>query len=131
MKIVELVWGMRRIPFFRSWAIFMMLASSCAISGGKSQDPTGLWGQQEQGQPWLKLFKEGKVAGSDGCNNLMSTWSQEAEKISFSAMASTMMYCHGVDTWLSTADHATIQDGSLLVFDANDQQIGTLPRGER
>ncbi|WP_279402697.1 META domain-containing protein [Arthrobacter sp. JCM 19049] len=109
----------------------MMLASSCANSGGKPEDPTGLWGQQEQGQPWLELSNEGKVAGSDGCNNLMSTWSQEAEKISFSAMASTMMYCRGVDTWLSTADHATIQDGSLLVFDANDQQIGTLPRGAR
>ncbi|WP_396278283.1 META domain-containing protein [Glutamicibacter creatinolyticus] len=71
------------------------------------------------------------MAGGDGCNNLMSPWSQQAEKISFSAMASTMMYCRGVDTWLSTADHATIQDGSLRVYEANDQQIGTLPRGAR
>lgn len=105
-----------------------MLVSACGSPEREPEDAAGLWGSQEQGQPWLELSAQGKLAGSDGCNNLMSNWSQEAEKISFTPIASTMMYCHGVHTWLAAADHATIEDGTLLVFDATDQQIGTLKR---
>ncbi len=61
----------------------------------------GQWGGEEPGQPSLVLWAGGRVSGSDGCNRLMGSWRAEGDGYLFSQMASTMMYCQGVDTWLS------------------------------
>ena len=93
------------------------------------QDPAGLWGSKEQGQPWLELSADGKVAGSDGCNRITGTWS-ESEELEFGALASTKMYCEGVDDWLSRAATAKLEEGNkMLVLDANGEELGTLTYG--
>ncbi|MGX1748823.1 META domain-containing protein [Glutamicibacter protophormiae] len=86
----------------------------------------GQWGGEEPGQPSLVLWAGGRVSGSDGCNRLMGSWRAEGDGYLFSQMASTMMYCQGVDTWLSRLASAREADGQLIVCDAGGLEIGRL-----
>lgn len=88
----------------------------------------GTWGTDEPGQPHLKLDADGTVTGTDGCNRLMGKWTLGEGVIHFQQMVSTMMYCEGVDTWLSGAASAKVHGDSLLVFDRGGVEIGTLHR---
>ena len=87
----------------------------------------GTWGTPDtEGQPYLDLSKDGSVAGSDGCNRLVGTWKENAAAIEFGPLASTMMACEGVDTWLSGAIGAVISGSTMTITDAGDKTIGTL-----
>lgn len=86
------------------------------------------WGSDDPGQPHLKLDADGTVTGTDGCNRLMGKWTLEEDTICFQQMVSTMMYCEGVDTWLSGAVSAKVHGESLRVFDRGGVEIGTLQR---
>ncbi|MGP5723361.1 META domain-containing protein [Corynebacterium casei] len=88
----------------------------------------GAWGTDEPGQPHLQLVADGTVTGTDGCNRLMGKWTLEEDIIHFKQMVSTMMYCEGVDTWLSGAASAKAHGDSLLVFGRGGVEIGTLCR---
>lgn len=64
---------------------------------------------------------ENKVTGNGGCNTLMGTYELgEDNKIIFSKMATTIMFCAGVeneDEFLAvfeTVDHYTLQGDTLL-----------------
>ena len=46
----------------------------------------------------------------------------------FGQLASTMMFCEGVDTWLSQAATATRQGATLTVLNDAGTPIGTLKR---
>lgn len=93
------------------------------------QDPVGFWGSKEQGQPWLELAEDGKVTGNDGCNRLAGSWNA-SEDLQFTALASTKMFCEGVDDWLSRAATAKLEDGNkMLVLDADGKELGTLAYG--
>ena len=88
----------------------------------------GTWGNTQPGQPHLSFAEDGTVAGTDGCNRLMGRWSREQDVITLSQMASTMMYCEGVDMWLTAAATASVHETDLHVFDREGTQIGTLKR---
>ena len=88
----------------------------------------GTWGSTEPGHPHLQLIGDGTVIGTDGCNRLMGKWTLEDGVIHFHQMVSTMMYCEGVDTWLSGAASASRREVTLQVFDRAGMQIGVLPR---
>jgi len=45
-------------------------------------------------------------------------------------MGSTMMYCEGVDTWLTQGTTAVVQGDALVVSDEDGKEIGTLDRKE-
>lgn len=101
-------------------------ASACASSTPAS--PVGIWGVDQQGSPSLTFSQDGSVSGSDGCNRISGSWSQSGSTITTGPMVSTMMYCEGVDTWLSQIDSATMDGDTLTVIDQDGQQIGTLER---
>ncbi|MGO1903299.1 META domain-containing protein [Corynebacterium casei] len=86
----------------------------------------GTWGSTEPGQPHLGLACDGTVVGTDGCNRLMGKWTLEDGVIHFHQMVSTMMYCEGVDTWLSAAASARVHGNALHVYDRAGLEIGTL-----
>lgn len=88
----------------------------------------GTWGTDEPGKPYLQFVADGTVTGTDGCNRLMGKWTLEEGAIHFQQMVSTMMYCEGVDTWLSGAASAKVHGDSLRVFDRGGVEIGTLYR---
>ncbi|MGP5619501.1 META domain-containing protein [Corynebacterium casei] len=88
----------------------------------------GTWGSPEPGQPNLQLVADGTVVGTDGCNRLMGKSTLEVGAIHFHQMVSTLMYCEGVDTWLSGGTSARRLGETLHVFDRAGVQIGVLPR---
>ncbi|PQM75085.1 META domain-containing protein [Corynebacterium sp. J010B-136] len=88
----------------------------------------GTWGSSEPGQPHLVFAEGGAVSGSDGCNRLMGQWTVEDGVITFSQMASTMMYCESVDTWLRGAVTAYVQEDVLHIRDGEGAEIGTLSK---
>ncbi|NUL43683.1 META domain-containing protein [Cellulosimicrobium funkei] len=92
------------------------------------------WGSGAPGQPWLGFEADGRLHGSDGCNRLMGEWTLTEDRVDFSRLVSTMMYCEGVDTWLNGAVSARlVQDACgdrLEVLKAGGQVIGVLPRKE-
>lgn len=88
----------------------------------------GDWGTEARGMPSLTIQDDAKLFGSDGCNRLMSQGSFSGDEFRFGHMASTMMFCQGVDTWLSRASSARLAGGVLVLFDAAGEQIGFLDR---
>lgn len=115
----------RSVTVLAGAVLGLLLVSGCASATAGAE---GTWGREAEREPHLVLAEDGSLAGSDGCNRLLGRWSQEGEEIAFSEIASTMMYCDGVDTWLSGAGSATIDGDTLNVFDADGAQIGTLTR---
>lgn len=94
----------------------------------------GFWGSEKPGQPNLVLAADdafsGTVAGTDGCNRLTGRWRLDDGVVRFTQMASTMMYCEGVDTWLSQAASAEVRGKTMYVFDREGNAIGTLARSD-
>lgn len=93
-------------------------------------DPAGTWGTESEGQPWLNLAADGKISGSDGCNNLIGQWTEENAVVDLGAMGSTQMFCEGVDSWLGNAATATISGDKMTFSDARGDQIGALTRSK-
>ena len=97
--------------------------SSSAVSAA------GTWGTpSSQGKPYLELKTGGALSGSDGCNRLTGTWTQSGDDVTFGHLASTLIACQGVDTWLSKAHSATIKGSTMRVLDDDKQDIGTLTK---
>lgn len=92
------------------------------------QDPAGVWGSQDAGQPYLELGSDGTLTGNDGCNTLSGSWELSDGSVEFDDLASTMMACEGVDTWLSGADRAFLQAGVMTITDDDGTVIGQLSR---
>ena len=130
-----------------------LLFAGCASSGGggggygdePSPEPTetakslttntlvGTWGSTGEQEPNLVFDAEGGLTGSDGCNRLVGSWSMDGDSVVLSDIASTLMACEGVDTWLSGAASASLvagDDDELQIFDSAKKEIGTLERAD-
>lgn len=110
-----------------------MLLAACssgggAASGDAASGPVGTWGPGGTGKAQLVLTEDGKVSGTDGCNQLNGSWTDDAGKVTFGMMASTLMACDGVDTWLSGLNAATVSGSTMTVLDVNGAEIGTLDK---
>ena len=108
-----------------------ILALAFALTGcaASATDVTGTWGEPDvAGQPSLELSAAGEVTGTDGCNRLMGSYEVEGNEVVFGPLASTMMYCEGVDTWMLNAASATVQGDRMTVYNLDGQSIGTLRR---
>jgi len=93
------------------------------------QDPVGTWGDPEAAAtPSLVLEKDGSLTGTDGCNHLTGRWSESDGQVVFADVASTLMACEGVDTWLSGGAYAFLQAGVMSVYAADGLQLGQLAR---
>lgn len=95
-------------------------ADTESVSGTTWGDPTA------KNTPSLTFESDGKVYGTDGCNRLTGGWNEEDGTINFDTLASTMMFCEGVDDWLRLASTAQRNGDVLSVNDADGSQIGTL-----
>ena len=71
---------------------------------------------------------DGRVNGTDGCNRLFGGWSIQGTRITLTDMASTKMYCHDVDEWLSAGAAADVDGDTLRILDSSGTEIGTLRR---
>lgn len=106
--------------------------SACAAAA--STDLVGVWGDPEnEGSPSLEFTAgaddaEGEYSGTDGCNRVGGAYTVSGTTVDLGMMRSTLMFCEGVDTWLSEARTATLEGDALAFLDEDGQQIGTLAR---
>jgi len=105
----------------------VLLLAGCAgtPSGAKV---VGEWGSTASGQPNLNIENDGTFSGSDGCNHLSGQGQIDGNEITFGAIASTMMACQGVDTWLGKAATGNVSGDTMTVLDDKGGTIGTLKR---
>lgn len=106
------------------------VALSAALLQGCSTGTAaaGSWGVDAPGQPQLTLSEDGRVSGTDGCNRIMGSWQETGDSVELSELASTMMACEGVDTWLSGAQRLKVEGDTLHVFSTDGHELGTLER---
>ncbi|MCT9871459.1 META domain-containing protein [Paenarthrobacter aurescens] len=112
-------------------AVSLAFATAAFLAGcaGSGTSPfVGVWGDTgDPKQPSLELKSDGNATGTDGCNRLIGSWKEDGKTITFGGFASSRMACEGVDTWLSNAATAKIQEnGKLAVFGQGGDEIGTL-----
>ena len=92
---------------------------------------TGTWGDATtQGEPSLELGPNGALSGTDGCNQLVGEYTVTGSELVFEQVASTKMFCDGIDTWLATLATASVTDDSMTLFDSSGVEIGSLERSE-
>lgn len=113
---------LKLLPLLGVLAATALAVTSCA---GEAT-PEGTWGEDDG--PQLVLAPEGSLSGTDGCNRLTGSWTQEADSISFTQVATTMMACVDVDTWLSGLDTGVMDGDVLEIYDIDGQKIGELNR---
>lgn len=110
-------------------AIALATLGLAACSPGGSGSVVGTWGDPDAAEtPSLVFEEDGSYHGTDGCNRVMGSWEADGGTVSLGAMASTMMHCEGVDTWLSGGASAKVDGDKLIISDEGDEQIGTLER---
>ncbi|MGF6834834.1 heat shock protein HslJ [Paenarthrobacter sp. TE4293] len=118
---------------FRAVSLAFVAAAVLAGCAGSGTSPfVGVWGDTSDAkQPSLDMKSDGQATGTDGCNRLVGSWKEDGKTITFGGFSSTRMACEGVDTWLSNAATAKIQeDGKLAVFGQDGTQIGILAEGK-
>ena len=113
----------QRIRVLSAAGIVLLALTSCS---GSSVEAVGSWGEDTDGLPQLILDGGGKLSGTDGCNRLAGGWEQDGNVITFGEIATTMMACPDVDTWLMDLDTARIDGEILRVRDATGTEIGSL-----
>lgn len=105
------------------------LAVPLLVSGCTSTpSPVGTWGAEGDGKPQLIIAKDGSLGGTDGCNVLFGSWESVAEGLVFSEVGGTLMYCEGVDTWLSQMQSATIKGDEIHILGQGGEPLGTLTK---
>jgi heat shock protein HslJ len=95
---------------------------------GPQDLPVGQWVESDAPDAaYLTLAADGTVSGSDGCNRLVGGWTVADDgAVEFGALASTLMACEGVETWLGGASTGRIQGGVMTIQDATGEVIGQL-----
>ena len=107
-------------------------ASAMTLSACAPSDPSivlGSWGVPDAaGERWLTFEEGGTFNGSDGCNGMFGEYRVSGDRVELSDVGSTLMFCEGVDTWLSTAARGEVVGDELVLFNGDGTEIGTLPR---
>ncbi|QNE36351.1 META domain-containing protein [Leifsonia shinshuensis] len=111
----------------------LVAVAALALLAGCAGTPSGAalvgtWGSTAASQPNLTIENDGAFSGTDGCNRLTGKGSIDGDTITFGPIASTMMACTGVDEWLGKASSGTAKGSTLVVYDINGSQIGTLDK---
>lgn len=108
-------------------AFVPLLLVGCATDSA-AVEAEGTWGVEAPGEPHLVLAGDGRVSGSDGCNRLMGSWELVDGQVELSPLASTMMACEGVETWLGGAETLDIDGDTMHVLGGQGEELGTLER---
>ncbi|WP_336659615.1 META domain-containing protein [Leucobacter sp. USHLN153] len=111
-----------------------LLGTACLVSlascaSGDSAAVAATWGDEgSPGMPFLTIEEDGSFSGSDGCNRLTGTAEIDGNSIDFGEVATTLMACEDVDTWLADLATAEVSGDELEVSDVDGDVIGTLSR---
>ena len=116
-----------RLRLFAAAAAVAALAlTGCS---GSAASVVGSWGNTAQeNEPSLEFTDAGEVFGTDGCNRLTGSYTEDGGVVTFGQLASTMMFCEGVDTWLGQAATGKVSGDTLTISDESGTEIGKLER---
>lgn len=120
-------------PVLMGAGIALAFALAGCASGASGDAVIGTWGAgTTAADPHLVFSDDGRVSGSDGCNSLSGSWKADGDAIIVSDVATTLMACPDVDTWLSGIAQATVSesDDQLTVLDESGTEIGSLDRDD-
>lgn len=91
--------------------------------------------------PYLEFGVNGRLSGSDGCNQVMGSYSVDGNRIGFGPLAGTRMACPGTEdvvnrfhAALKGTGHWDIRDGRLELFGATGKPLAVFeprPAGPR
>lgn len=101
-----------------------LMVSGCT----STPSPVGTWGAGGEAQPQLIISEDGAIGGTDGCNVMFGNWLSDGDGIVFKEVGGTLMFCEGVDTWLSQMQSATFQDNEIHIRGEGGEEIGTLAK---
>lgn len=101
-----------------------LLVSGCT----SSPSPVGTWGSTAEGEPHLIIAEDGSLGGNDGCNTMFGNWEADGDGLVFSDVGGTLMFCEGVDTWLSDMRTATIDGDTIRILGEGGEELGTLAK---
>jgi len=90
----------------------------------------GAWtSMTEHSAAYLQFHDDSTVNGSDGCNRIGSTWTEDGGTIVFGPFFSTRMSClDTVPVWAAEPATATISGGTMLLVDADGERVDNLNR---
>lgn len=106
----------------------LLIAAACA--GGSSTSVTGTWklvsyGSASEQKPAVAdvdtsiEFKEGQVTGNVGCNGFGGKYEVNGDKITFSEVVSTLMFCEGTVGDQELATLAVLKESATYVLEGD------------
>lgn len=95
-----------------------------------AENVIGIWGNKDDGGPYLQFDEDGGVMGNDGCNGFSGqyTISDDGRRAVMHDLLGTLKACPGVDTWLREGRSAVIDGDALTIFNDSDEVIGSLEK---
>ena len=119
---------------FRAIAVAVAAAAAltltaCSGSPASASVSDTTWGSPDSaGKPFITFTADGKAGGNDGCNIVGGSWTEKDGSVSLDGLFSTMMFCEGVDTWLSTATSAVVEGDTITFSDEKGAEVGSLEK---
>lgn len=105
----------------------LLTLAGCAGGGDTVAGTT--WGDPDKKDtPSLTFDSDGSLGGTDGCNVVGGDWTQEGPTITFGPLISTMMYCEGIDDWLTHSATAVVSGDTMTFSDEDGKELGRLTR---
>ena len=108
--------------------VMAVLAVSTITGCSSGSSFTGSWGDDDPGEPSLRIESDGAFSGTDGCNPLKGTGTISGDTFTFGPFASTLKACEGVTPWLNLASTAKVDGDTLVVYRTGGDEIGTLEK---
>ncbi|MFO7690555.1 MAG: META domain-containing protein [Cryobacterium sp.] len=92
--------------------------------------PVGYWAESNTPEaPFLSIDTDQSYSGSDGCNVLTGTWTQNSDwSVALTPGVTTLMMCEGVDQWLRLAVLGRVQAGVMTLQAEDGTVLGQLTR---
>ena len=86
-----------------------------------TQELIGRWTAETNERAYLEFSENGSLRGSDGANNLVTSWSIEPEGFMIKSSLMTLKAAPGMVTWVPKARRVEPDGDRLQLFDAADR----------
>ncbi|WP_152347938.1 META domain-containing protein [Brevibacterium sp. CFH 10365] len=93
-----------------------------------TQELIGRWVAETNERAFLEFSEDGSLRGSDGANNLVTSWSTEPEGVMIRSSLMTLKAAPGMLTWVPKARRVEADGDRLHLFDAGENHLGDLHR---
>jgi len=121
----------RILPVAATALVATFALAGCFSPAAELSGPVGgQWHSMTEGSSaQLEFQEDGSVSGSDGCNRLVGTWTEDGGTIVFGEFITTLMACEDtVPVWSAEPATATIDGGTMVLVDANGANVDNLDR---